>query len=75
MFNDTHNRRLYFAGDCGDIIITGCTLNNCYSKNPGGSIYICQNCTAIINNSKTDSSEGGAIFAVKAQDSAKPNYD
>ena len=68
MLRDSHN--IFFIDNCGDIVITGCTFNNCYSNGPGGSIFILQNCSVIIHNtifnsSHTSNITGGAIYAAR----------
>lgn len=76
--NDEHHS--VFLHDCGDIIITGCIFNNCYSNEPGGSIIILQNCSATIHNtifncSHTKNITGGAVFAAGSIDKDTHNFD
>ena len=61
-------------------MITGCVVDHCCStKSPGGSLYILQNCSAIVHNSifnfsHTASSNGGAIFAANSIDDREENF-
>lgn len=72
------NKRPYFNGNCGNIVITGCTFDSCSANEDGGSLHVEQDCTVIIHNtifknSQTDGNYGGA--AVIYQKRNENGYD